>query len=231
MAEKRKTFSTLIQISKNVLASPKEYFTSLEPDKTKINPYILSLFFGLSAGIISFLLSMLNIDTLNSLSGINIRLGAVIIMPIVAILSLFIASGMIWILATLFKGDNTFKTILLVSASLQVILPINSFFQISYGVSPYLGYFIEVIISLYALYLLYFAFVHTLSINEKLGKTLIITFCAVKVIWSLYDLNLGSNSAYIYYNQDKAIQQNQSEGNEGFKKALDKYNEYIKEVE
>jgi hypothetical protein len=189
MAEAGFDFKKFIDDSKAVLLTPKEYFSSMPKEGGFVEPLIKAVIYGLVAGIITFIWSLLHLTAAAGAFG-GIIGGGVGAMAIVgaligAVIGLFIGGVIVLIISAICGGSTAFEACVRVTAALMVLSPINALLGFTGGISIYLGSIIGLAVSLYGLYLLYHAIVNALGGKEATAKILAIVLAAFPVIFMI----------------------------------------------
>ena len=165
MAEPGFTFKKLIYESKAVLIAPKEYFTSMIKEGGFGEPVIKALVYGVLAGLIGYILSLLQLYTGSGFIFSTGAGGIMIVMCaiITALIGLFIGGIIVLIISATCGGSTGFETNVRVTASLMVLGPVNALLGVFSGINITLGVIISIIVSLYGIYLLYQSLVKALN--------------------------------------------------------------------
>ena len=193
MAESGFNFQKFIDDSKATLLKPKEYFASMAKEGGFGEPIIKALIYGVVAGIISFIWSLLNLSPgaafmFGGAGGIMVIIGAIIF----AIIGLFIGGIIVLIISAICGGSTNFETNVRVTASLMVLSPVNAVLSIFTGLSITLGAFISLIVSLYGLYLLFNALVGALGAKEGTSKVVTIILAIIPILMLISSLMCAS---------------------------------------
>ena len=193
MAESGFNFQKFIDDSKATLINPKSYFASMAKEGGFGEPIIKALIYGLVAGIISFIWSLLHLTAGGGIfgagtGGIMIIIGSLI----AAFIGLFIGGLIVLILSAICGGNTSFEANVRVCASLMVLSPVNALLSFFGGISLTLGAIISLLVSLYGLYLLYNALVSTLGGKEGVAKVVSIVLAIIPVIILISTLTCAS---------------------------------------
>ncbi|MBN1898336.1 MAG: YIP1 family protein [Spirochaetes bacterium] len=219
----------LIDISKQVIVSPKQYFSALKENPSRKETIMISVLYGLVAGIINFIYSLLPAEAFARFIEIQAGFLTIILTPLIALLSLYLGSIFILLLSFLLKGKRDFLMILRMVASFQVMMPIYSFLRITYALDGSLGMILEMMAFLYVLWLVYNAFLYTVGV-KKIGAIIIVAIIGIfKITSALFPPE--ETADYIMIDRLTLPKQKDSK-EEGFQKAkeiykgiLDKYSE------
>lgn len=174
MADVGFDFKKLINDSKAVLMTPKEYFASMPKTGGFVEPLIKAVIYGLVAGIITFIWSLLHLTAASGMFGKalggGVGVAAIIYSVIGAAIGLFIGGVILLIISAICGGSKDYEANVRVTASLMVLSPINALLGFTGGISIYLGAIISLAVSLYGIWLLYNALISALGAGEKAAK-------------------------------------------------------------
>ncbi|MBN2038439.1 MAG: hypothetical protein JW864_00240 [Spirochaetes bacterium] len=232
MAESGFNFQKFIDDSKATLTNPKSYFASMAKEGGFGEPIIKALIYGLAAGIISFIWSLIGLSAAGGMGmgmfgagagGIMIIIGSLI----TAIIGLFIGGIIVLILSAISSGSTDFEANIRVCASLMVLSPVNALLSFLGGISLALGAIVALLVSLYGLYLLYNALVSTLGGKESIAKVVSIVLAIIPVIILISTLTCASvTSNYVDKMSDskdmKELQDKLEDMAEKMEKEMDK---------
>src|SRR3990172_5940625 len=188
MAESILDFTKFIQDSRQTLQSPKEFFYSMPKKGGFVEPIIKAAVYGLIAGIILFIWSLLHLSAGRGMmggymggSGIMIIISSLI----AAIIGLFIGGIIVLIVSAICGGTTDFEANVRVVAALMVLSPVNALLSFTMGLNLYLGSIISVLVALYGIWLLYSALTSALSAKEGSAKIVSIVLAAIPVLFFL----------------------------------------------
>ncbi|MEW5845543.1 MAG: Yip1 family protein [Bacteroidota bacterium] len=183
MNENAFDFNKFMADSKNTLINPKGYFESMSTAGGMVEPLLKALIYGLVAAIINaiWFFALDSVVTLGAFGG-AFGVGAFIMTIIGAIIGLFIGAVIILLLSSISGGNTDFEANLRVSASLMVLMPINSLLNVFSFLSGYLGVIVSLAINLYGLYLLYLALTKTLKGKEETARIIMYVLIALLVL-------------------------------------------------
>jgi len=183
MNENAFDFNKFMADSKNTLINPKGYFESMSTAGGMVEPLLKALIYGLVAAIINaiWFFALGSVVTLGAFGG-AFGVGAFIMTIIGAIIGLFIGAVIILLLSSISGGNTDFEANLRVSASLMVLMPINSLLNVFSFLSGYLGVIVSLVINLYGLYLLYLALTKTLKGKEETARIIMYVLIALLVL-------------------------------------------------
>ena len=183
-------FNSFVKESIDVLVKPKEYFSTMKTTGGIAEPLIKALLYGVIAGIFALIWSLLGLGiTMGGIFG-----GAGVVMMflwriIFAIIGLFIGAVIMLIISAICTGSTDFEANVRVMASLMVlILPVSALLGFIGGLNSTLGTIVNLLINLYALYLVYHALVEALKAKPSSSKVLTIILAAVLVLFLLIGL-------------------------------------------
>lgn len=190
MANSTFDFNSFIKESKDVLVSPKSYFSTMKTTGGMGEPVIKALIYGVVAGLIAFIWSLLKIGGATA----GIFGGAVGVLLFVyyivgAIIGLFIGAVIILIISAICKGSTDFEANTRVTASLMVIMPISALLGFVSGLNLTAGSIIHLIINLFTLYLLYHGLVQALKAKPETSKVVMYVLIALLILFFIIGLN------------------------------------------
>lgn len=189
-------FSVFLKESKDVLVSPRSYFSTMKTTGGIAEPLIKALIYGVIAGIIAFIWSLLN------LSGVTGGLfgGAVGIMLLVwriigAVIGLFIGAVILLIISAICKGSTDFEANVRVTASLMVVMPISALFGFVTGLNLTAGAVIGLAVNIFSLYLMYHGLVEALKANPKSSKIFMIVLVVLLALLLLIGIGAKNRAS------------------------------------
>jgi hypothetical protein len=191
MANSTFDFNAFIKESKDVLVSPKSYFSTMKTTGGIAEPLIKAVIYGVVAGLIAFIWSLLKIGS----STMGLLGGAVGVMLFVwyiigAIIGLFIGAVIILVISAICKGSTDFEANTRVTAALMVIMPISALLGFVSGLNLTAGAIVGLAVNLFALYLLYHGLVEALKAKPETTKVVMYVLVALLVLFFL--LGLGA---------------------------------------
>lgn len=228
--EKSKTsfdFQAFIEDSKKALLDPKGYFSSMTKTGGFTEPIIKAIIYGLIAGIAGFIWSLLNISATGML-GTAMGVASIILLPIYALIALFVGGVIILVVSAICGGSTDFETNLRVSASLMVIMPVNAILGFIYGISFYLGIFVGLIVSLYGLWMLFNAIVGACKGKEATAKIVAIILAVIVALGSISSM-VAVKAVRGLEKYGKDIEKYGKDEEEVQKKAAEMMKKYMKE--
>ncbi len=197
MESKGFNFNEFIVNSKQALLKPEEYFSSMSTEGGFGPPIIKALIYGLLAGILNFIWSLLKIGAAGGVLGGAVG-GAVGFLALIwsvigALIGLFIGAVIILILVAIASGKTDFEPIVHVQASLMVIMPVSAFMNIFNGIHPVLGSLLSLAVNLYVLWMLFHAM--TKMLGAKIDTTKIIMFVLGGILILFFFIGLATRRA------------------------------------
>ena len=211
-----KKFSDELKI---ILFFPNAFFPIMPKEGGFVEPNIKAVLFGLAGGIISFIWNLLGLSGFGAAVGI----AAIILTPIYALIGLFIGGVILLIISAICSGNTNYEANVRATASLMVLLPINSLFAFTYGISLYLGSTISLLLTIYGIWLLYNALVHALSAKQSIAKVISIIIAIIPVLAIL--------SSLVCYKATTTVSDKIMEESENFMKELPTNDEEAKETQ
>ncbi|MCU0473237.1 MAG: YIP1 family protein [Bacteroidales bacterium] len=178
--------NALIKESRDLLVTPKAYFSTMKTTGGIAEPLIKAVIYGAVAGIIAFLWSILKLGgATGGMFG-----GAVGIMMFVwyivgAVIGLFISAVIILVISAICKGNTDFEASVRVTAAIMVIMPISALLGFVSGLNLTAGLLVGLAVNIFALYLLYHALVEALKAKPETTKIVMIVLAAILVLFLL----------------------------------------------
>ncbi|HKK62367.1 MAG TPA: YIP1 family protein [Bacteroidales bacterium] len=163
-------FKSFIDETKRVLVNPKTYFSDVKEAPGMGNSIIKALIYGIIAGIFASLWSVSLMPLIWSIVG--------------AFIGLFIGAVFILIVSSIAKGKTDFTIMTFVAATLMVVYPIQRLFGFIDSFSPFLGTLVSIVISLYSLYILFYALTEFLNADLKTSKIISFILAGLLIIFS-----------------------------------------------
>lgn len=188
MAEEKFDFSKFINDTLKILVKPGEYFSGMAKSGGFGDPLIRAVIYGLLAGIINMLLSIMKLGHMRGMFGGmlggGIGIAALITTLFVTFVGLFISGVVVLIISAICSGNNSYEASVRVSASLMVLMPIKSLLGLLSGFSFHLGLGVSLLTSLYGIYLLYYGITEALEGKKQVAKVIsaFLTFIPILMI-------------------------------------------------
>ena len=214
-------FQKIVDDSKSVLLSSKEYFSSMKKKGGLLEPIITAVLYGLAGTIIMFIWSLLGINALGS--GYGISFASFIIIPLYAFIGLFIGGVILVVLSAISNGNTDYEANIRVSAALMVLFPVNAFFGFAYGFGIFFGAVIAVLVALYGIWMLYNALIFALEGKESIVKILSMVIGIIPVIAILSSLICYKTVSTISDEIIRGLPTDNKEVQEKTKEALENY--------
>ncbi len=196
-------FNAFFKESKETLLSPKTYFPTMKVAGGWVEPLIKVVIYGAVAGVIAFLWSVLG------LSGIKAGVfgGAIGAMALVwsivgAVIGLFIGAIILLIISAICKGSTDFEANGRVVAASMVIMPVNALLGFAAGINSWFGMIISLLVSLYALYILYHGLVGSLKAKPETAKIVMYVLAALLVLFMLLGMSAKNKMSKYMDNED-----------------------------
>jgi hypothetical protein len=178
--------NAFLKESKDVLVNPREYFSTMKTTGGIAEPLIKAVIYGVVAGIIVFLWSILKLGGATSgLMGGAIGFMAIIWYIVAAIIGLFIGAVILLVISAICKGNTDFEANVRVTAAAMVIMPISALLGFFTGLNITLGSIVSLAVSLYGLYLLYHGLVQALKADAGTSKIVMYILAAVLVLFMI----------------------------------------------
>lgn len=178
-------FNKLSKEFQETLLNPKEYFSTLPLSGGFTEPVLKAVFYGTIAGLFAVLWSVMGLSAMGGFGGV--WGGAVGIMALIwsivgSIIAVFVGGAIVLVISAICGGNTDYEACVRVYASLMVIYPINAFLAFLYGISLPLGSTVGLMVSLYAIYLMYTAVQQALKGRESTLKIVAIVLVALVVM-------------------------------------------------
>ncbi len=179
-------FKQLIEDSKAVLLNPKEYFSKMPVNGGFAEPVIKVLIYGAIIGIINYIwfLTGMGIASGASWLGGGVGIMAVFGSIIFSVIGLFIGGVIMLVISAILSGNTDYEANVRVVAALMVISVVQSLFGFLAGINLYLSAIVNIAISLWGLYITYYALTLSLKAGEKGARILLIILAVIVVITS-----------------------------------------------
>lgn len=198
MSESSFDFNAFIKESKDVLVTPKSYFSTMKTTGGLGEPVIKALIYGAVAGIISFLWSILHLG--GGMFGGAIGIMILIWGIIGALIGLFIGAVVLLVISAICKGSTDFEANARVTAAVMVVMPFSALLGFISGFSPTLGAIVGLLVNLFALYLLYHGLVEALKAKPETTKIVMYVLIALLVLFLL--VGIGARKRVSRMNSD-----------------------------
>lgn len=191
MANSTFDFNAFIKESKDVLVSPKTYFSTMKTTGGMAEPLIKAVIYGAVAGLIAFIWSLLKIGG----ATVGIFGGAIGVMLFIwyilgAIIGLFIGAVIVLVISAICKGSTDFEANTRITASMMVLMPISALLGFVSGLNLTAGAIVGLAVNLFVLYLLYNGLVEALKAKPETSKVVMYVLIALLVLFFL--LGLGA---------------------------------------
>jgi len=188
MNETSFNFNAFLKESKDVLISPKSYFSTMKTTGGIVEPLIKALIYGAVAGIIGFIWYLLHI-------GGGMVGGAIGIMILVwtfigAVIGLFIGAVVLLIISAICKGSTDFEANTRVTAAVMVVLPISALLGFVSGLNTTAGVIVSLAVNIFSLYLLYHGLIEALK--AKPGSVRIVMLVIAVLVALIMLLGIGA---------------------------------------
>ena len=208
MSESSFNFNSFIKDSIDVLVKPKAYFSSMKTTGGIGEPLIKALIYGLIAGVIALIWGFLKLGGSVGIFGGAVGIMMFIWYIIAAVIGLFIGAVIILIISAICKGSTDFEANVRVTASLMVIMPIGALLGFISGLNLTAGSVVNLLVNLFALYLLYHALIEALK--AKVGSAKILTIILAALLALFFVIGLGAKrtaSKFLNEFEDKDLKE------------------------
>ena len=227
MAEGAFNFKKFIDESKQTLLNPGEYFAAMAKEGGFGEPIIKALVYGLVAGLISLIWSVLNLSAVGGAQFGGMMGGGVGIMALVwslvgALIGVFISGLIMLILSLICGGSKEFEANLRASASIMVLMPVSALFNFIYSFSLSVGGIVSLLVMLYGLYLVYIALTKALGGSEGAAKVITVILAAIPVLMLISSLMCASALKNSIENPSREMQEQSQRMMEQSQKLIEK---------
>lgn len=178
-------FNKLSKEFQETLLNPKEYFSTLPLSGGFTEPVLKAVFYGTIAGLFAVLWSVMGLSAMGGFGGVwggSVGIMALIWSIVGSIIAVFVGGAIVLVISAICGGNTDYEACVRVYASLMVIYPINAFLAFLYGISLPLGSTVGLMVSLYAIYLMYTAVQQALKGRESTLKIMAIVLVALVVM-------------------------------------------------
>jgi hypothetical protein len=181
--------------TKNTLLNPKSYFSRMKNSAGMSEPILKALMYGLIAGIIYLICWLLKIKSFVA-GDIGEAVGLLAFIKIIlgSLAGLFLASGLLFLISSVCQGITAFEVSLRVSSSLMALLPVYAILSILSALSIYIGILVNIVVSLYFLWLLYPGLVEALKCRPGKARFVCWVFFALFLLIVLLKIRTLVNS-------------------------------------
>ncbi len=190
--EKQKfDFKQFIEDSKIVLFNSKEYFSKMQVTGGFGEPVIKALIYGIVIGIFNYLWILMGVGFSGAPSWFGGEIGIMTFLGMIvfSVIGLFIGGIIMLIISAILGGNTDYETNVRVVASLMVIRVVGSALGFFNGINLYLGAIVSIAVSLWGLYITYYALTLTLKAGEKGAKILLAILAVIVVITSFTSIS------------------------------------------
>jgi len=198
-------FNVFLNESKETLLNPKSYFTTMKTDGGMVEPLIKAVIYGGVAGLIYMIWGFLKIGA----SGFGMLGGAVGIMALIsmligAVVGLFIGAVIMLVISAICKGNTDYEANLRVTASVMVIMPVSALLSFTMGINLTLGIIVSILVSLYALWIMYHGLTAALKGGESTARIVLIVLAVIMVLFSITSISASRKASKFLreYNRD-----------------------------
>ena len=149
--------STIIEDATRVITKPAEFYRSMSKTGGFADPLVFLVVMAAVAGLIVAILSILGVGMPG---GMAVGIGAVIMMPIFAVIGSFIAAAVVFVIWKLMGSEEPYETAYRCVAYAGAVYPVFAVL----GVVPYLGSVASVV---WGMYLMILASIEVHKLNPK----------------------------------------------------------------
>ena len=182
-----------IDDSVKTLLAPKEYFSKMAVKGGFVEPIIKAAIYGVLAGAISFLWSILGIGRMAGMHSMGIA--TLFLTPVMAVIGLFIGGAIVLAISAIASGSTDYEASVRVMSAGLIIMVVSALASFLYGISFVLAILVGMVVNLYGLWILYNALVTSLAAQESVVKIVVGVLALLSIIvglWSLTAVNILS---------------------------------------
>lgn len=164
-------FPSFLQDTQRVLRDPKGFFASMPVQGGWGDPLLKAAIYGLAAGIVNLFWGLFGLRLMPMMfSPGGLGLGALIALPIAAVLSALVGAAVFWVAAKLCGVDPEFEAALRAASACQVLVPLRALFNLFHAASPNLGLALGAALAVFGAWLAYHALSQTLGAPERKAR-------------------------------------------------------------
>lgn len=184
-----------IRESKDILLSPKAYFSTMKTTGGFVEPLIKVVIYGIVAGLLTFIWSILNLSSMtSSVLGATSGIFVIVKFAFITVIGLLVGAVVTLVISSICKGSSDFETSLRVVSAIMVIVPVSALFEFIGGLNFYAGLAVSLIFNIYALWLLYNALIETLKAKPETSKLVIYILIGILIVFTLLSLKTMSDA-------------------------------------
>jgi hypothetical protein len=184
-----------IRESKDILLSPKAYFSTMKTTGGFVEPLIKVVIYGIVAGLLTFIWSILNLSSMTSnVLGATSGIFVIVKFAFITVIGLLVGAVVTLVISSICKGSSDFETNLRVVAAIMVIVPVSTLFEFIGGLNFYAGLAVSLIFNVYALWLFYNALIETLKAKPETSKLVIYILIGLLIVFTLLSLKTMSEA-------------------------------------
>lgn len=197
-------FGTVIDDAKKVVTNPVEFYRNMPTEGGYANPLIFAVVMAVITGVVMAVLSLFGLGRAAGVGGIG--LGAVVIMPIMALIASFVGGAILFVIWKLMGSEKSYEAAVRCTCYSLAIMPITAVLS----VLPYLGGIIQ---TLWSMFIGYIASIEVGKVKESTAK---IVFGVLAAILTISGINAERFERKLHAKVDKL-----ERGAESFTKSLE----------
>jgi len=176
MSKKTFQFRAFLDESLLLLSNPEKYFRQLPLSGGYARPLLRALLYSIFAGILAFILNILEIYDGGMMPFMDNGVRALIPVWYIigSIIVLMLGTGIMIASSALCRGRTDFETAMRLASSLMILLPVSTLLGISFGLGHRFGALVSLLVNLYGLYLVYNALVFSMGGRRKTAVILVL---------------------------------------------------------
>ena len=173
-----------------ILFSPQKYFKNLQLSGKPVELLFKIIVYSFTIATFSSVAFFFKLEPTSVLSLIKEHTGvsAFFVSEALVLLKLFVGALVLSFFSSLFGGNKKYQAALRVATSLLAVGVVKSMVFFLNGVSFYLTFTVQVLLNLWALYLLYTAMVYSLKAKEKSVRHFVLLLTLLMLVWKALSL-------------------------------------------
>ncbi len=199
----------MINDAKGALLNPKEHFAGLKAEGGLSEPIIKALVYGVIAGLLVFIYSLIGLSAANvglgAIAGGAVGFVAFIVTIFIMVVALFVLAVIILVISAIAGGETDFETCVRIASDLLVIYVLLVLFT-PVSFIPFLGVLVKLLIKLYALLMMYHAVTGALKGKAETTKIIAWILAALLLLGAIIGLVTNAAVKKLSDNSDKIFE-------------------------
>jgi hypothetical protein len=189
MSDSTFDFNVFIKESKDVLLTPKSYFSTMKTTGGIAEPLIKAVIYGTAAGLIMLLWSFLRLGGVTGgLFGGAVGVGLFFFTIIGAVIGLFLGAVILLVISAICKGSTDFEANVRVTAAVLVVMPISALLGFVTGLNLTAGAVVGLLVKIFSLYLLYHGLVEALKAKKETTRIVMYVLIAIFALFMIFSI-------------------------------------------